>query len=288
MMFQNNFQQPWPQGTGYQYMGMANPTPIKRSNVLTQEEIQRLIKKENDFSLQLTETELLRAKCNHRTADGTQDALQETPVGCKCAICGYEFKPVDIETTPESIQEAVDTVVDIIQTVKLLYATLPNEAAAEYFPIIPLIEKLPKLFDYAVKDYIKHERPNAYMYNNKGMSTMNLFNMLCNGSGMGMGYQQPYAAPQDPNMMMGGMPQYNAAPFGGYPNPAFAPQFGAAPVQGETNGFGYYPNTTAYQYNPNMMAAAPVAAQPQAAPAQPTDSLPTATPVETQNQTFKA
>ena len=70
-MFQNNNMmfQGVPQGyygTGAYYTGMQpNQVPQIKNN-LSQEEIQKLMKKENEFSLALTETEILRAQCNHR------------------------------------------------------------------------------------------------------------------------------------------------------------------------------------------------------------------------------
>ena len=224
-MFNQSFT--FPQGTGYQFVGGAPQMPTKINNFLTNEEINKLIQKENAFSLQLTETEVLRAKCNHRTADGLHDALVEDANGIStCSICGYQFKPVSIQTTMESIQDACDTVTDILQTVKLLFVGLPVEAA-EYFQIIPLIEKIPELFKWAVKDYTKRAQFDPYTYNNKNMGIMNLFNMLCGTMNQG------YNPQMDPNMAQA--PQFNGAPYAQPQqfNPAFgAPQYAAAPGYG--------------------------------------------------------
>ena len=261
----------FPQGTGYQFMGGAPQMPTKINNFLTNEEIQKLIQKENTFSLQLTETEVLRGKCNHRTADGLHDAITEDPLtgASKCSICGYEFRPIAIQTSLESIQESCDTINDILQTIKLLYVSMPVEAA-EFFQIIPLIEKIPKLFQYAAKDYSKHEGANQFMYNNRNMSTMNLFNMLCGG------FSQPQ---MDPNMAAQqapyGMPQ--STPMGAAPqfNPYMAPGYNYGMP---SNGFGYNPQTVGYQFpgQPTPTVAAPAADA--AAPAAET----------TTTQTFKA
>lgn len=256
-----------PQGTGYQY-NPGNQAAPKQMNNLSQEEIQKLVQKENQFSLQITETEKLRAICNHRRADGMGDALVEDPVSgiCRCQICGYEFKPADTALTEEDLKDICANVLDILQTIKLLYINMPVEAAREYYQIIPLIEKIPKLFEYAVKDYAKYEQYNPYSYNNRNMSTMNLFNMLSGAlNGMPFGGQQAQpqgqqfagapqgGMPQQPNMgynpMMGGMPPYGM------------PQ---QPMQGmPSNGFvmgapGYAPQTNGFQYNPNQAAPANV------------------------------
>lgn len=242
-----------PQGTGYQY----NPGPVqvpKQMNVLTQEEIQKLMQKENQFSLQITETERLRAICNHRRADGMGDALVEDNNGiCKCQICGYEFKPVDTSMTEDDIKEAISIVLDILQTIKLLYINMPQEASKEFYQIIPLIEKIPKLFEYAVKDYAKYESFNPYSYNNKNMNTMNLFNML-SGALNGM----PFNNAQQTQQFAGATPQGM-----GYQQPMYG-----APMGGMSNGFvagmpGYTPQTAGYQYNPNQQVAPTNAQQPE-------------------------
>lgn len=250
-----------PQGTGYQFMGGA-AQPQKIYNVLTNEEIQKLITKENQFSLQLTATEVLRAKCNHRRADGLDDAIEEDPITgiSKCNICGYEFKPVDANTSIEQIQDAVTTILDMIQTTKLLYIDIPKEAAAEYYQIIPLIEKLPKLFEFAVKNYAKHTQYNPYQYNNKNMSTMQLFNALVGG--LNPGYTaQPQMAPQQPVA-----PQPMANPYMAPQAAPYGMPYGAPYGMPASNGFGYMPQTAGFQYNPNPVAA-PQAAPEVAAPA---------------------
>ena len=277
-----------PQGSGYQFMGAQQAAPQKINNLLSGEEIQRLVQRENEFSLQLTETETLRAACNHRRADGLDDAIVEDPITgiSRCTICGYEFRPLDVQTSPETIKEACDTINDILQTIKIIYTTIPGPAAREYFQIIPLIEKVPKLFEYAVKDYTKHVQYDPYLYNNRNMSTMNLFNMLCGTMSQGQAYPQPgmdpnMAAAQQPAQFNPGYaaPQY-AAP--GYPQPGYA-----MPM---SNGFGYgmpqtgyAPQTAGFQYTPQQPAAPAPAAQPAAAPA-----APAAQPTTTVDTSFTA
>ena len=271
-MFNNNYS--FPQGSGYQFMG-GPQMPTKINNFLSNEEIQKLIQKENQFSLQLTETEVLRGKCNHRSADGLRDTIVEDPITgvSRCTICGYEFRPLDIQTSPEQIQESCDTILDILQTIKLIFVGMPIEAA-EFFQLIPLIEKIPKLFEYAVKDYAKHERVDQYMYNNRNMSTMNLFNMLC-----GTINQQPFnTQPVDPNAAAQQQPYGFAAQA---PMGAAAPQFNPYMGMGMpmSNGFGYMgggytPQTTGYQF-PGQPAPAPAAAPADAAPAATTEATAT-------------
>ena len=221
-------------GTGMQYNAYNQfGQPVVRNNILTSDEINQLMKKDNAFSLAMSETDILRANCTHRTADGMRDALVEDPVdgSVQCSICGYKFRPLSETTSVEAIKEAVSQVIDILQTIKLLWVDINSDAAREFFPITGLLEKVPSLFELAAKDFAKHGNLNPWSYNNSNMSAVALFQTLSgiiNGNYQaspqmmgGMGYQQPGAMP---NGMMGGMGyQQPPTPFG-------------MPV---SNGFGY-------------------------------------------------
>jgi hypothetical protein len=249
-----------PQGTGYQFNGYQPQQVPKHENWLSQEEIQKLVQKENGFSLQITETDRLRAGCNHRRQDGYGDAIVEDNDGvCRCQICGYEFRPIDVQTSKEELNDAVTSIVDILQTIKLLYIDMPADPAREFYQIIPLIEKIPKLFEYAAKDWLQHEQFNPYGYNSRNMNGMNLFNAvvgMLNGVGgqPNMGQPMNNGFQQQPNMYqqpMGNMYQQ--------PQPGFNPAY-AAPG---SNGFGYMgqqpmgmggyqPQQAGFQFNPQQ------------------------------------
>lgn len=246
MAYFNNGQQPFGQnfyqnngfmqGQGVQFQPGFQPTRLH--NILSADEIAELMKTNNQFSLALSEKDKKRAVCNHQKADGTGDALVDDPATGKivCNICGYSFKPLDaFVTTPESLQGAVDDILDVLQTIKLIYFDLDGTVAREYFQIIPLIEKIPSLFQIAAKNYAKHESVMPWANNNKNMSTIQAFAMLSN---MINGGAAPY---NNPSFAMGGAgfnPAYAA------PNPAMYQQMpqqqpmGMAP-QAPTNGFGY-------------------------------------------------
>ena len=124
-MFDQTQQQPYgvPMG-GYQYNGF--PQQPKVMNVLSEDEIKELQAQRSQFSLGLTERESKQAACNHRSIDGTSDSLvydNETGIA-RCTICGYEFRPIDADTSPESIRDAADRIVDILQTIKLMYTDI--------------------------------------------------------------------------------------------------------------------------------------------------------------------
>lgn len=239
-MFEN-YQQP----AGYQFNGFGAPqAQPKVKNLLTAEEIKELMQTGTQFSLGLTQKEVLQSRCNHRSADGTTDTLVFDPnTGiARCTICGYEFKPIDAETSIDSIKDSVSSIIDILQTIKILYTDIPADAAAEYFQIIPLIGKIPALFEFAAKCFNKHEF-NAWNYQNYNMGGMAMLQNLGNifGSPVGFGAaQQPMMNPQQPvgypqQPMMGnafGYPGASQPMMGGYQpaNPGFAYTPGAAPV----------------------------------------------------------
>lgn len=250
---------------GYQFNGMNGQMP-KIPNVLNAEEIKELQQQRSQFSLGLTKKESLQAACNHRTADGMQDTLVYDNVTgiATCTICGYQFRPVEAEATYETIKEASDRLVDILQTIKIMYTDLPAEAAKEYFQIIPLIGKVPQLFEFAAKNFAKHEY-NGWSYNNHNMGGIAMLQNLSSMFGGGMQpnfVQQPqfngYAMnPQQPvgypNGMAPQMPGQNpfgypgaSAPMMGMPNPAMG-----APVQQPG---GYAPQSQGYSYQPNVAA----------------------------------
>lgn len=247
-----------PTGTGYQYNGVQPGAVPQFKNFLSDEEIQKLIQKENQFSLAVTETEKLRAACNHRDPKTGRDTITEDANGnCTCYICQYKFNPVDSTMTKDSLFDAVKEVIDILQTIKMLYFDMPAEVAREFFVIIPLLEKIPELFERAAKCYAKYDSINMYGYNNKNMNTMQMYNILTgilNGGNtpnyVNNGYTAPTYNPYDQQTMG----------FNQMGQPMMSNGFVAMNQPIDPNA--YAAQTNNFQYNPNY------AQQPQqAAPA---------------------
>lgn len=260
-MFETN-QQPMMQPMGgYNYQGFQGQPQAtqKFNNVLTPEQIKRLQQNTEQFQIGLTEEEMLRAVCNHRSADGMSDSLvfdKMTGIA-RCTICGYEFRPADSGESIDNIKDAVERVIDYIQTVKIMYYDFPASAAQEYFPIIPLLMKLPKLFEFAAKNMSKHEA-YGWSYNSNNMGAVQMLNNLNSMfGGMNMGYQQPMmgqpqmAAPQFQPQAPAMNPFNMQQPMQAAPAPSVAPIFNpsayTAPV---------YPG---YTPQPNNTPVAPTA-----------------------------
>ena len=264
----NNFN-PY-QGTGYQYNPGVNQGGVIYKQWLTPDELNSMIQKGGDqFSLQITEDEKNRAICNHRTADGSKDVI--VPDGddgtCKCLFCGYRFRPVSESMTKDDVQSVVDQFVDILQTIKIFYVNMPRDAAREFFQIIPLAEKVPQLFEYAVRDYVNHASYDPMHYNARSMNSFAMFNSIIGGG---------VPNSNTPNPMMQGQPM-------GQPQPGFNPAF----QNNQSNGFGYYgqqpmgqpqqqpgygyqPTTVGFQFNPQTQYQQPQPTQAQ----QPSSSVP--------------
>ena len=224
--------------TGYTQQPVA---PQKTKNVLTPEEIKALRKTVDSFSLGLTQDETLRGICFHKDENGQETLMDNGDGTVTCTVCGYTFDPQQ-NCSEEMLQGYVNDIVDVLQTIKLLYIDMPTEAAREYFQIIPLINKIPKLFKIASDNFNRHENYNNFRYNG-APNTINLYNMLNSGAlNPGFAQQSPYGvpmgqpAPVQPNAFA--QPQSNGFGFG---MPTAVPPQGYQPT---TTGFGYTPNQT--------------------------------------------
>ena len=242
-----------PVGGYYQNPAYNQQMIPKVMNVLTADEIKQLQAQRSQFSLGLTEKEALQSACNHRAVDGMADSLSFDQATGKavCQICGYEFRPIEPDVSYETIKDASDRIVDILQTIKIMYTDIPGNAAREYFQIIPLIAKVPQLFEFAAKSYNKHEfdRMSYQNRNMGGIAMLQNLNSMFGAPQMQAPQYNPYvAAPQQPV----GYP--TAAPVGG--NPFGYP--GAAPQQN----VGYQPQVQGYAYAPNQGQPAPTVAAP--------------------------
>lgn len=230
---------------------------------LTEEEMNSLKQAQDEFTLGITKEDQLRAICMHRDING-HSMLEPSDNGlsnlAKCKICGESFRIVD-SCSDEDIKNAVDNLVDILQTTKTLYVDMPSDAAKKFYTILALLKKVPGLYKVSVENFAKHENAMANWSYNRG-SAVGEYNMLYAGYNPAM--QQNYGMPAYMGAYMG-QPQ---APVMGQPMPA-ANQgnpfgYGQAPVAG------YQPMMQGYAYQPQAPVApqAPAPAAPAAAPAE--------------------
>lgn len=231
-------------------MQMQQPPvqPMRRKNMLSQEEINALRANISNFTLGLTQEEINRSKCNHFDNNG-ELMLREVanePGIYQCLICGYKMQPKD-GLTKEQLEDCITAVEDVLQTVKLMYVDAPEQALSDYMTIIALLRKLPQLYKIAADNQAKYDPAMAQNYNGN-LSAFAVFNNILNGTiAPPQGYmnqpvyQQPYPNQQYYNMGMQ-QPQQMAMP---------TPQQ-AAMLNPSTP---YMPNTTGYSYTPGQETA---------------------------------
>ena len=241
-----------------QSMGMGyNPqyqVPVM-TNALSPEEIKELRKSSaTNVIPQITRAELLASQCTHRDPQkntfATVPANQEGYV--TCTICGKTFRPV--EMTEAQAEAVVNDVIDIAQTAKMNFLDMAPGAVAEYFKMLPLLERLPKIYGQSLNNFNKYDSGMSYQNN----SNNNFFNML---SAITM---------PNPGMVQGGYPQqqmYQQYPpqqmYQQYPQQQMYQQYPQQqmyqqqPVPMQQNAFYQQPNamqsaTTIQQQAPNQ------------------------------------
>ena len=239
------YQQP---GYNYNYTGVQTQ---KFNNFLSDEEINALRQKGPEFSLGLTQDEILRSGCNHREKGGMKDSLTQDPVSGKyvCTICGEKFNPIT-DDTEEAVTEWMERGVDILNTIKLMYYDLPSNPAREYFQILPLIKKVPQIYKLAVESFNKHDASQGWRYGNQQPGAVSMFmNMANNVFGQAPMYGGYPQAPVGQAPMYNPAPQAAGVPFAGTPmmNNGFGyPGAGQAPAyQPQVNGYAYAPQAPA-------------------------------------------
>lgn len=238
------------------YMGngmVPNPNVYqqpKTLNWLPNEDYALLQKGLSQFSLSVTKEELAKGQCNHYDKNAGNTTLIPDPDGsggCTCTICGTHFYSKDF--TKEEIEAAVANILDILNTIKIMYLSIDPSAALEYFQIIPFIEKIPALYNIAVQDFKKYEGVDSFIPNNASMNPFNVYAMMMNNPGFGMGM----VPQQQMNMASQMMPQqgYGFQPQQQMGMPQQTPQQQMNMAQ---QGYGFQPNMNAgfAQQNPQF------------------------------------
>lgn len=182
---------------------------------LTTEQIKSLRTNAPAFTLEISEEDILRARCTHK-ADGKFALIQNNDAEgtVTCSICGAKF--LLSETNLESVQAGTQLIIDFLQTIKTYYLDMPDQIAMSYFQMIPFLEKLPKLYQIALENFNKYE--GMGMANqSQGMYGFNMLGAITNpqfgfGGGQAFPMQQPGMMPMAPTMA----PMGAVNPFGSY------------------------------------------------------------------------
>lgn len=192
-------------GYGYNKPKLPDPT-----NPLSKDEMALLRQKAPQFSLAVSQVDALKAICTHRDQNG-ETLIQNNDGSVTCSICGTTFTPTN--TDQQNIEQIFKAVVDVLQTMKIMYMDIPDDVTKAYFQMIPYLEKGPQLYKIAYDHYARYNNMGVMSRDfNNGANAVNLFNALMNpamamgGMNPGMMYNQPGAAPQAnpvPDVTMG-------------------------------------------------------------------------------------
>ncbi|MBR1988780.1 MAG: hypothetical protein IKA36_07075 [Clostridia bacterium] len=281
MSTQNNFYGYGVDPFGRTGMVANNIQPgVKVSSWLQQNEIDELTKNNSEFSLALSQEDILKGLCNHRNKDGSPSLVVEGDGDLRCTVCGYKFS-VNKDADEEGVAKATKIITDLLQTIKLMYLSMPASVAREYFQILPLIEKIPKLYKIASNDFKKFDNVNGYVEG----APINAFAVFANMTTPGFAFGGYPQQPQMGQPMMGQQPGFQPQQQYMYQQPQMAQPMMGQPMMGgqqvapgqnpfyqQPNYNGYYPQQAPQQggfsLNPQG-AAAPVAPAPTPAPATP-------------------
>ena len=260
-------------------MGMAYNMPAQKkvacNNPLTKEQMALLQNKGDKLQLGLTDVEVAKAICTHKK-DGRIMLYRSDPANpnvVTCPICGETFELAEGDNN--TIEAICNIMKNVFQTMKTYWLDVPVEVAQNFYTVLPLIDKIPKVYNLASKSFAQVEQFNNITEANQPYGFNMFANIMNPQMAMGMGgmYQQPMM-PQQNNMVFPnpiGQPM-NYAPQPGYgyaPNPVAMPQYGV-PYQQDMSGanpFGYNgaPVNNNAQATPTTTAT--VTQQPAEAPA---------------------
>lgn len=211
----------------------------KTLNWLPAEDYALLQKGLSQFKLSVTKEELAKGQCNHYDRNGNPTLVPDPDGsgGCTCTTCGTHFYTKDF--TPEEIKNATDNILDILNTIKIMYLSIDPNAALDYFQIIPFIEKIPALYNIAIQDFKRYEGIDSFVPGANGYN-VNPFNIYAMMTQPGWGMVPPQQQMYGYNYQQPGMMQPNMAPQG----QPVAPQQPMNPAGQQQM----------YSFNPNMNA----------------------------------
>jgi hypothetical protein len=272
--------------TGYQFNAMA---PVKMTNPLM-DRARDMIKAGAVNSLAITQEDLDKAVCTHRLDD--RFTIHSTnnpdkPNEVECDICHAVFEVVT-DVTTEQINNAFDNVYDALNTMKMMYTTMPDKLATEFFQILPVIVNGKKMWKICCDQFNKFVDPSGIGRENNGHDNVfQRFNANFTGAAIPVYNQQ--VMPQQPvyqqtpvyqqPMQMTGqqyVPQMQGSIYGvqpgtmgqpaGYPVNAQAMAMTQNAPGMQSNGFGVTSAPVNLTGNPNATATPNPAEVPEGAP----------------------
>lgn len=193
-------------------VNMNRPPQVKPTNGISKEKYRELINSggSNKVDVAITEDDYTKALCTHRDPTTGEDGLvaidYENSI-YRCRACGRTVHIIENMTT-EDVSNAAKHLIDCMETMKVIWAQIPEDVLKNYFDIEAVIEKVPHFAKFAV-NYLNTLNQNPYNINNPTTNSFAVFNTLMGGGvmpGYGMPQQTVYNHGYNPAYGQG-MPQ---------------------------------------------------------------------------------
>lgn len=123
----------------------AAKSNVKITQPVTMELSKVLQKEDNMMDMRISKPDSIKNMCTHKNPSTGEAALVDNHDGTfTCKICGETFHL--IQDPVNQIEDATNMMIDILQTIKFLYISAPEDMVKNYFQIISLLKKAPYLF----------------------------------------------------------------------------------------------------------------------------------------------
>lgn len=188
----------------YQYQNGGGNRMVVTNN-LSPDEITALRQNQSNLVLGIDQVDYMKGACNHHDNNGNITCTMNQDGSYTCNICGEKFYYMSY--SQQDLEDTVSRMLDYLQTMKMMFVDLPPEAAKTFFQIIPLIKKLPKLYEVANSNFSKYEAYGNGSIYPQYVNPYTMINNLTHGGMMGYGINNGYLSPYS---MYGNGVYYNA------------------------------------------------------------------------------
>ena len=224
---------------------------IRFSQPLTTEKAKLLRGNSAKFNLAVTQSELDRACCTHKNIQTNSIALMDNNDGTEtCTECTETFSLLPLEMAgSQEVQDIVNQFLNLLQSIKTYYVTLPDKTIEEFFSMIPYVKKVPEFFTEAANVFRRYCGGYSGVTVDNDQYGWGMLNSMTNPGFMGMPMNNGFAGNPVNNF------PYANQPNGGYydqqqgqapgPNP-----FGFNGAQQQAPAYGQQPMYGAQQQAP--------------------------------------
>lgn len=182
-------------------------------NAITEEEMNFIKQSKPDMlDINVSQADNIISMCTHK--HNGMDMVQQVSDGTGdvwCPICNQRWTPTS-DTSEDEVKNLIEKLVDHMQTSKWV-GDLPTELVRDYYSMIPLLNKFPDIYKYAMRTFNKYLGTTGYTDANEA-SIYAQYNRMMHNSPMYPVYpQQPTMQPNMQPMQQAPMMQPNMQPM---------------------------------------------------------------------------